>query len=99
MLLIVCRLISITSLNISLIRQRILMNIKKTLKYILAKNLRQIRAERNISQEELAEISGYHRTYIGSIERSERNVTLETVETIAQALKLSPLNLLSEPRK
>ena len=69
---------------------------KKQLKHILASNIRRIRTERNLSQEKLAELSGYHRTYIGSIERAERNVTLETVETIAKFFGLDPLTLLSE---
>lgn len=44
------------------------------------------RLSQNLSQEELAEKSGLHRTYIGSIERGERNITLKNAENIAKAL-------------
>ncbi|HPH94917.1 MAG TPA: helix-turn-helix transcriptional regulator, partial [Anaerolineaceae bacterium] len=45
---------------------------------ILAQNLRYFRHQLGISQEELADICQLHRTYIGSVERSERNITLST---------------------
>lgn len=48
-----------------------------------------VRAERlrqNLSQEELAARAGVHRTYIGMIERAEKNITLENIEKIANAL-------------
>lgn len=45
------------------------------------------RLSQNLSQEELAEKSGLHRTYIGSIERGERNITLKNAENIAKALE------------
>lgn len=60
----------------------------------VGKNLRKHRLLKNYSQEKLAEISGLHRTYIGSIERCERNITLETLEMLAKALSLSPVKLL-----
>lgn len=60
----------------------------------LANNIRKLRAKRKVSQEELADICGIHRTYIGGIERGERNITLRTLEKIAQALGANPLELL-----
>ena len=66
-----------------------------SLKNILAANMRRLRQERNYSQEELAEICGYHRTYIGSIERGERNITLSTLEALSEALGVSPTMLLT----
>ena len=45
----------------------------------------------HLSQEELAERAGVHRTYIGMIERAEKNITLENIERIADALK-TPLH-------
>jgi len=51
-----------------------------------------IRAERTrlgLSQEELAAKAGVHRTYIGMIERGEKNITLENIEKIAKALAIS----------
>ena len=67
----------------------------KTLK-ILARNIRCYRRCRNISQEQLAEISGLHRTYVGSVERAERNVTVGTLEALADALGVSIVDLLTE---
>ena len=56
-------------------------------------NVQRIRKERNISQEKLAELAGLHRTYIGMIERAEKNITLFNIEKIAKALgvKISEL--------
>jgi transcriptional regulator with XRE-family HTH domain len=51
-----------------------------------------------ISQEDLGELCGLHRTYIGSVERSERNVSLSTLEVIADALGVSVPQLLSPLR-
>jgi transcriptional regulator with XRE-family HTH domain len=62
----------------------------------LAKNLRALRARDGLSQETLASLVGLHRTYIGSIERSERNVSLDNVEKLAWALKIDISELLSE---
>lgn len=47
------------------------------------------RKELKLSQEQLAEEAGLHRTYIGMIERAEKNVTLVNIEKIAKALKIS----------
>ena len=62
---------------------------------VLSGNLRKLRAEKGLSQEELADRSGLHRTYIGSVERGERNVTLSSLELIASALDVDILTLLS----
>lgn len=59
-------------------------------------NIKRKRLERAWSQEELAERCGLHRTYIGSIERGERNITLATLERIALALEVTPQQLISE---
>lgn len=61
----------------------------KRLVAILAINVRRYRRSRGISQERLAELCGLHRTYVGSVERAERNVTLSTLEAIAQGLGIS----------
>lgn len=57
------------------------------------RQLRNLRVSKDISQEELADLAGLHRTYISSVERGERNVTLETVEKLAGALNV-PLSRL-----
>lgn len=65
---------------------------------ILAQNVRNLRWRRNISQEALAEICDLHRTYIGAVERAERNVSLSTVATLAVALNVSVPDLLTQRR-
>jgi transcriptional regulator with XRE-family HTH domain len=61
----------------------------------LARNLRAIRAIQGISQEELGDLAQLHRTYVGSIERQERNVSLDNVERLAAALKVDIVDLLA----
>lgn len=56
--------------------------------------VRQLRKEKNLSQEELSFKSDLHRTYIGMIERAEKNITLVNIEKIANALETSIDNLL-----
>ena len=67
---------------------------KDNLRTILAKNLRRHRESRGISQEELASRAGLHRTYVGAVERAERNITLATLQRIASALEVDPVSLL-----
>ena len=62
----------------------------KTPKQILAENVRRIRHEIGFSQEELAERAGVHRTYVGMVERCEKNVTIYNIQRIAQALQVAP---------
>jgi len=52
------------------------------------KKVREERLKQGLSQEELASKAGVHRTYIGMIERAEKNITLENIEKIAVALKI-----------
>ena len=52
----------------------------------LALCLRAERAARGLSQEQLADLAGLHRTYVGSVERAERNVSLDNIERLAHAL-------------
>lgn len=59
------------------------------------RNLRAYREARGLTQEAFADALGVHRTYMGGVERGERNLTLRTVERIAQQIELAPLTLLS----
>jgi len=57
-------------------------------------NVRRIRTERGFSQEELGERAGLHRTYVSSLERGERNVGLDNITKLADALRVSAADLL-----
>ena len=59
------------------------------------KRIRQLRTERNLSQEQLAELTGFHRTYIGMVERGERNLALSNVSVFAKVFKVSIPDLLT----
>lgn len=56
---------------------------------ILGQRIRNHRTAKKLSQEKLAEISGCHPTYIGQIERGEKNATIESIEKISSALGVS----------
>lgn len=62
----------------------------------LGKTIREMRLALNFSQEMLAELTGLHRTYIGSVERGERNISLQNIVAIAHALKILPADLLKD---
>jgi transcriptional regulator with XRE-family HTH domain len=56
--------------------------------------LRALRAKKNISQESLAGLTGFHRTYIGMIERGERNISLINIAVFAKVFEMSISELL-----
>lgn len=58
------------------------------------RRVRELRKELGLSQEDLAERADLHRTYVGSIERGERNVALINIHRLAKALKVAPRDLL-----
>ncbi len=60
----------------------------KDLKVILGARIRELRKDLKWSQERLAEECGMHWTYIGQVERGERNLTLHSIQVIAKALKI-----------
>ncbi len=62
----------------------------------LGRKIRKLRLALGLSQEELASYSGVHRTYIGSVERGERNISLQNIVAIAKALSVSSSELLLE---
>jgi len=57
------------------------------------KAIRQIRLEKHISQEELADMCGLHRTYLSDVELGKRNISLENIEKLANSLGLSVAEL------
>lgn len=61
-----------------------------------AKRVREERKRLGLSQEEFAAKSGFHRTYIGMIERAERNITLGNIEKLSKALNTSLSKLLKD---
>lgn len=60
----------------------------------LGSRIRALRGKANISQEKLAAICGLHRTYIGAVERGERNISLLNIVVLARALGVKPSELI-----
>lgn len=67
---------------------------KTTILEVFGQNVRRLRVERGLSQEQLADKAGLHRTYIGMIERAEKNITLCNMEKVAVALGVSVSSLI-----
>ena len=61
---------------------------KEPILLTFGQRVQELRKERKLSQEQLAELAGVHRTYVGMIERAEKNITLCNIERIAKALKV-----------
>lgn len=61
---------------------------------IFGTRVRQRRLSLGLSQEALADAAGLHRTYIGSVERGERNVSIDNIDRISAALDATPVDLL-----
>lgn len=66
---------------------------------VFAKNLKRLRESSGLSQEELADRAGVHRTYISLIERCQRSVSLEVIFVLAKALGTNPAELLTSISK
>jgi transcriptional regulator with XRE-family HTH domain len=62
--------------------------VKKAILVKFGKKIREVRTERGLSQEALADIANVHRTYIGMVERAEKNITLLNIQKLAKALKV-----------
>jgi transcriptional regulator with XRE-family HTH domain len=69
------------------------------LQKILGQNLRAHRQKLGLSQEAFADVLGVHRTYMGGVERGERNLTLKSIEHIADTIGVEPLELLRKPKR
>ena len=66
------------------------------LRQTLGANLRRLRLDRGWSQEELAHRAGLHRTYISSVERAQRNISIDQIERLVDAFGTLPSNLFVE---
>ncbi|MGB7748319.1 MAG: helix-turn-helix transcriptional regulator [Verrucomicrobiia bacterium] len=75
------------------------MKTKPSARRIFAENLRKARLAKGLSQEGLAELSGLHRTYVGSVERAERNVSIDNMERFSAAVGVSLPDLLKEGKR
>jgi transcriptional regulator with XRE-family HTH domain len=75
------------------------MKSKRPARRIFAENLRKARQAKGLSQEDLAELAGLHRTYVGSVERAERNVSIDNMERLADAVGGALPELLREVRR
>jgi transcriptional regulator with XRE-family HTH domain len=62
--------------------------------HALGQAIRQVREDRNLSQERLAELAGLHRTYVSSVEQGRRNLSVENIQKIANALGVSMTELI-----
>lgn len=65
-----------------------------TLRQIFALNLRRLRTDRELSQEALADLAGIDRTYVSALERQVYSASLDTIEKLADVLKVEPQELL-----
>lgn len=77
--------------------QPALTTVEGELQRVVGRNLRAYRLARGLSQEQLADLVGVHRTYMGGVERGERNLTLRSVERLAEQMDVDPLSLLTDP--
>lgn len=68
----------------------------KDIRKIVSENMKYYRKIKNISQEQLAFLTGLHRTYISSVECKNRNISIESLAKIAEALEIEPYKLLIE---
>ncbi len=68
----------------------------RSLRQILADNMKTLRTKDNISQEDFAALCDLHRTYISDIERCNRNISIDNIEKIAEAFHITASELLKE---
>ena len=75
------------------------MKTKPSARRIFAENLRKARLAKGFSQEDLAELANLHRTYVGSVERAERNVSIDNMERLAASVGVPLPSLLQEGKR
>jgi transcriptional regulator with XRE-family HTH domain len=69
-----------------------------SLRRTLALNLKRLRRERKLTQEELADLAGLNRNYVGMIERRENAATVDILEQLAKALQVDPVRLIERSK-
>jgi transcriptional regulator with XRE-family HTH domain len=69
---------------------------KKDARRRIAENIRRLRTERGLSQEEMAELADFHRTYVSQLERCVTNISIDGLERLATALAVDVLVLLED---
>ena len=65
---------------------------------ILSDNMKRLRNENTLTQEDLADRTGLHRTYISDVERCERNISIDCIDKIAEAFGITASELLKEQK-
>jgi transcriptional regulator with XRE-family HTH domain len=75
------------------------MSKQSSLQVKVGRTISRLRKERGFSQESFSDFVGVHRTYMGSLERGEKNMGLRTLERISKSLKMSPGDLLNESER
>jgi transcriptional regulator with XRE-family HTH domain len=71
-------------------------DMKQSARELLARNIRELRQQKGWSQDELAARADLHRTYIGTVERAEQSITVDSMEKLANALNVKVARLLEE---
>jgi transcriptional regulator with XRE-family HTH domain len=72
---------------------------KNSARTVIATNLRRLRKSKGLSQEALADLAGIHRTYVGCVERSEKNISIDSLEGLARALNVEVRELVTPEGK
>ena len=72
-------------------------SVEGDLQKLVGRNLRAIREDRGLSQEAFADVLGVHRTYMGGVELGKRNLTLRSLERLAERAGVDPVSLLQVP--
>ena len=79
--------------------QPTLTGVEGELQRVVGRNLRAYRVARGLSQEQFADVLGVHRTYMGGVERGERNLTLRSVERLAERMGVDAASLIADPER